>query len=380
MPIIAPEDALTLAQGASDRPGESVTVFKCTGKIPAMALLEHTPRGLFCEAGDFYIDPWRPVERAIITHAHADHARPGHAHYLAARDACHVLRARLGGAVSLQTAQYGEVQKLGDVMVSLHPAGHVLGSAQVRIEHRGQVWVVSGDYKLNADPTCAPFEPIKCHTFVSESTFGLPIYRWRPHDELFAGVNAWWQANAAAGRASVIFAYSFGKAQRILKGVDAGIGPIFVHGAVEHLNRAYRESGVLLPDVQMVSEVDRKFDYSTSLVVAPPSAQASPWMKRFGEYSDAFASGWMAIRGARRQRNVDQGFVISDHADWPSLLSAIDATGASRVLVTHGQVPVMVRYLRERGLEANALETDFEGEAGSDGEISISVANEDAPP
>ena len=349
------------------------------GRIQPMALLAHTARGLYCEAGDFYIDPWRPVERAVITHAHTDHARPGHGRYLAARDAQQVLRARLGEAIALETLAYGETRRIGDVNVSLHPAGHVLGSAQIRIERGGEVWGVSGDYKLDADPTCAPFEPIRCHTFVSESTFGLPIYRWRPHDELFAEVNAWWRGNAHAGRVSVIFAYSFGKAQRILNGVEATIGPIFVHGAVEVLNRAYRQSGVALPDVQMVSEVDRKFDYSRSLVVAPPSAQSTPWMKRFGDYSDAFASGWMAIRGAKRQRNVDQGFVISDHADWPSLLSAIDATGATRVLVTHGQVPVMVRYLRERGLEADALETNFLGEAGSDGEISASESSKDAP-
>ncbi|MEP7155146.1 MAG: ligase-associated DNA damage response exonuclease [Betaproteobacteria bacterium] len=331
-----------------------------------MALLEHNQRGLYCEAGDFYIDPWRPVDRAIITHAHSDHARPGNTHYLASADSEHVLRARLGETVALESVNYGEVRHIGPVKISLHPAGHVLGSAQVRIEHRGEVWVVSGDYKLNPDPTCAPFEPVRCHTFVSESTFGLPIYRWQTHEELFREVDGWWRRNVAAGRASVVFAYSFGKAQRILKGVNASIGPIFVHGAVEVLNRAYRASGVSLPETQMVSEVDRKFDYSNALVVAPPSAQSTPWIKRFGEYSDAFASGWMAIRGAKRQRNVDQGLVISDHADWPGLLAAIEASDASRVLVTHGQVPTMVRYLREHGLDADALETDFHGEAGSE--------------
>lgn len=334
-----------------------------------MALLEHTDRGLYCPAGDFYIDPWRPVDKAIITHAHSDHARPGNAHYLATREAENVLRTRLGEAVSLETIAYGEAREINGVKVSLHPAGHVLGSAQVRIEYRGEVWVVSGDYKLDPDPTCAPFEPVRCHTFVSESTFGLPIYRWRGHRELFDQVDGWWRGNIAAGRASIVFAYAFGKAQRILKGVDATIGPIFVHGAVESLNRAYRATGVTLPETGMVSEVERKFDYSTSLIVAPPSAQSTPWIKRFGEYSDAFASGWMAIRGARRQRNVDQGLVISDHADWPGLLNAIGASGASRVLVTHGQVPTMVRYLREKGLEADALETDFEGEGGAERDV-----------
>ena len=338
-----------------------------------MPLLEHTSRGLYCAAGDFYVDPWRPVARAVITHAHADHARPGHAAYLAATPSLGVLKTRLGAGAVIEGVGYGETRSMNGVNVSLHPAGHVLGSAQVRIEHRGEVWVVSGDYKLDYDPTCAAFEPQRCHTFVSESTFGLPIYRWLSHQELFGGINRWWQDNAAAGRSSLLFGYAFGKAQRILKSVDAGIGPIFCHGAVEVLNRAYRDAGVALPETMMVSEVDKKFDYSGALVVAPPSAQSTPWIKRFGDYSDAFASGWMAIRGARRQRNVDQGFVLSDHADWPSLLTAIRASEAQRVLITHGQVPVMVRYLRELGIDADALETEFEGEAGGDEKIETKV-------
>ena len=344
-----------------------------------MPLLEHTPRGLYCAAGDFYVDPWRPVARAVITHAHADHARPGHAAYLAAAPSLGVLKSRLGTGAAIEAVAYGESCHLNGVNVSLHPAGHVLGSAQVRIEHRGEVWVVSGDYKLDYDPTCAAFEPQQCHTFVSESTFGLPIYRWQSHAELFGGINRWWQANAAAGRASVLFGYAFGKAQRILKSVDANIGPIFCHGAVEVLNRAYREAGVTLPATQTVSEADQKFDYAGALVVAPPSAQSTPWTKRFGDYSDAFASGWMAIRGARRQRNVDQGFVLSDHADWPSLLMAVRASEAQRVLITHGQVAVMVRYLRELGIDADALETEFEGEAGSEEKGADAVVAEGSP-
>ena len=343
-------------------------------------LLELTPRGLYCAAGDFYVDPWRPVERAVITHAHADHARPGHAHYLAADPARHVLRTRLGAQAALETLPYGAVRDIGGVRVSLHPAGHVLGSAQVRVEHRGEVWVVSGDYKLDPDPTCAPFEPVRCDTFVTESTFGLPVYRWEAPDAIFAGVNAWWRANAAAGQASVLFGYAFGKAQRILAGVDASIGPIFVHGAVDVLDLAYRESGVALPGTHRVSDVEKKFDYAGALVVAPPSAQSTPWLKRFGDYSDAFASGWMAIRGARRQRNVDRGFVLSDHADWPSLLRAIEASAAPRVLVTHGQVAVLVRALCERGLDAAALEAGGGGEsavADGDGGSAPPPANDE---
>ena len=302
----------------------------------------------------------------MITHAHSDHARVGSSAYLAARSGLAVLQTRLGPDARIEGLEYGESRDLNGVKISLHPAGHVLGSAQVRIEHGGEVWVVSGDYKLDPDPTCAPFEPVRCDTFITESTFGLPIYRWCTPNEIFAGVNAWWRANAAAGRASVVFAYAFGKAQRILASVDDSIGPIVVHGAVEALNCGYRESGVRLPATRMVGELGTKENFGGALVVAPPSAQSSPWMKRFGDYSDAFASGWMAIRGARRRRAVDQGFVLSDHADWPSLNRAIEATGARRVIVTHGHTTPLVQWLNERGIEAHSMKTEFEGEAGAE--------------
>jgi len=329
-------------------------------------LIVQRPEGLYCPPGDFYIDPWRPVARAVVTHAHADHARRGHAHYLAAAPAEGVLRARLG-EITLQTLPYGEVIDHFGVRVSLHPAGHVLGSAQVRLEHGGQVWVASGDYFVAGsehdaredNATCAPFEPVRCHTFITESTFGLPIYRWAPQRELFAEVNAWWQANADAGRASLLMGYSFGKAQRLLMGVDAGIGPIVVHGAVEPLNRAYREAGVALPPTLLVTDVTEKALFKRALVIAPPSIANSVWARRFGDASDAFASGWMQLRGARRRRSVDRGFVLSDHADWPGLQRAIQATGASRVIVTHGFEDVMVRWLREQGLEAGSFDTEY---------------------
>jgi putative mRNA 3-end processing factor len=329
-------------------------------------LVAPTPRGLYCAAGDFYIDPWQPVARAVITHAHGDHARPGSEAYLSARCGMPVLQTRLGEGARIEGVEYGESREMNGVKVSLHPAGHVLGSSQVRIEHRGEVWVVSGDYKLDPDPTCEPFEAIRCDTFVTESTFGLPIYRWRAPAEIFAGIDAWWRANAAAGRASVLFGYAFGKAQRILASVDAAIGPIVVHGAVDVLDRGYRECGVRLNATRMVTDFEAKKDFAGALVVAPPSAQGTPWLKRFGDYSDAFASGWMAIRGARRRRAVDQGFVLSDHADWPSLNRAIDATGASRIFVTHGHTGPLVRWLNERGLEAHAMKTEFEGEGGAE--------------
>jgi putative mRNA 3-end processing factor len=320
------------------------------------------PEGLYCPAGGFHIDPWRPVERAVITHAHADHARVGHARYLAAHDARHVLRARLG-EISLQTLAYGEAVDIGDVRVSLHPAGHVLGSAQLRVEHRGRVWVASGDYKLGGDRTCAPFDPVRCDVFITESTFGLPVYRWTSEAAVFAQIDGWWRANADAGRASVLYCYAFGKAQRILAGVDASIGPIVCHGAVEPLNAAYRATGVDLPATLRAAEVTDKALFRRALVLAPPSAQGTPWLKRFGEYSDAFASGWMQLRGVRRRRALDRGFVLSDHADWPGLQQAIAATGARRVIVTHGYVDVLVRWLGEQGLQAEAFATEYGDEA-----------------
>jgi putative mRNA 3-end processing factor len=344
------------------------------------------PQGLYCPPGDFYIDPWRPVERAVITHAHGDHARYGHAHYLAATPGAGVLRTRLGD-IALDTLDYGETIDHHGVRLSLHPAGHVLGSAQVRLEHAGRVWVASGDYKFmdggegDIDPTCPPFEPVRCDVFITESTFGLPIYRWQPQRTLFAEIDGWWRANAEAERASVLFCYAFGKAQRVLAGVDATIGPIFCHGAVEPLNRAYREAGVALPPTTLVSEVTDKSLFKRGLVLAPPSAAGSAWMKRFGEYSDAFASGWMQLRGARRRRALDRGFVLSDHADWPGLHAAIAATGAGRVIVTHGQVPVMVRWLCENGLDAEAFETEYgdETDEGPDAQATNAVEEIDAP-
>jgi putative mRNA 3-end processing factor len=327
-------------------------------------LIVARPEGLYCPPGDFFIDPWRPVERAVITHAHADHARFGHARYLTAEAGLGVLLSRLPG-IDVQGLAYGGRIDVNGVKVSLHPAGHVLGSAQVRLEHGGRVWVASGDYKVEPDPTCAPFEPVRCDTFITESTFGLPIYRWEPSQAVFAGIDSWWRHNAAQERASVLFCYSFGKAQRLLAGIDAGIGPIFCHGAVEPLNRAYMQAGVALPPTRLVSEIPArdKAAFKGALIVAPPSTQGSTWMRRFGDYSDAFASGWMRLRGTRRRKGVDRGFVLSDHADWPGLQSAIGATGAERVIVTHGQIEPMVRWLCEQGLDAGAFRTEYGDDA-----------------
>jgi len=327
------------------------------------------PEGLYCPAGDFHIDPWRPVDRAVITHAHADHARRGHAAYLCSVPGEGVLRARLGG-IHLQTLGYGQRLRMGGATVSLHPAGHVLGSAQVRVEHAGRVWVASGDYLCRGDaPTaadnaaCDAFEPVRCDCFITESTFGLPIYRWRAPGEVFADINRWWVGNAQAGRASLLLAYSFGKAQRLLAGVDASIGPIVVHGAVQGLNEAYRAAGVALPQTLGLEDIADRSLLRRALVVAPPSVQGSAWAARLGECSPAFASGWMQLRGARRRQGLDRGFVLSDHADWPGLQRAIAATGAQRVIVTHGYEAVMVRWLQQQGLEAGSFRTAFGDEA-----------------
>jgi len=331
-------------------------------------LVEVTESGLFCPLGGFHVDPWRPVARAVVTHAHADHALAGCGSYLAAREGLGVLRARLGEAAAITGLSYGEVVEVNGVRVSLHPAGHILGSAQVRIEHGGEVWVVSGDYKLESDPTCVAFEPIRCHTFISESTFGLPIYRWQPPHQVFDQISGWWRANQEVGRASVLFAYALGKSQRILGELALRgdlPGPIVTHGAVEVITAAYRAAGIGLPETVYGLGRTSPSSWAGALILAPPSAQGTPWIRRFGSYSSGFASGWMRIRGTRRRRAVDRGFVLSDHADWPGLLAAIQATGAERVWLTHGYSAVVARWLREHGTDADVVATQFRGEGGA---------------
>lgn len=330
-------------------------------------MLRITDCGLYCEAGDFYIDPWQPVDRALITHAHGDHARWGSRSYLTSVEGAGVLRTRLGPSASISTVGYGSDISFGQVRVSFHPAGHIIGSSQIRVEHQGEVWVVSGDYKTQPDPTCSAFEPVRCHTFVTESTFGLPIYRWTSESETFADMARWWKKNRDEGRASVVFAYALGKAQRVLAGLaDYGHGSFYTHGAVERLNRDYRDGGVALPPTTYAAAVPKGHDWTGALIVAPPSASGSMWLRRFGVASTAFASGWMRIRGARRRRSVDRGFALSDHVDWPALLETIKATEAQRVLVTHGYREPVVRYLRDAGLEADSLASHWEGEGDDD--------------
>ena len=325
-------------------------------------MIEVTEAGLYCRAGDFHIDPWRSTPRAIVTHAHSDHARFGSQQYLTSTEGYCVLRKRLGDAAQIETVPYAEQLTFNDVTVSLHPAGHILGSSQVRVEYRGEVWVVTGDYKLGADRTCTEFEPVRCHTLISECTFGLPIYRWEDDEHVFQAINQWWKSNAEDGRPSVLFAYSLGKAQRLLAGLDPSIGPIYCHGAVQGLNEAYRQTGIELPETHYTGRDSEKSQWGGAMIVAPPSALGSVWMRKFRKAATAFASGWMLVRGNRRRRNVDRGFVLSDHADWSGLITAIEASQAERVLLTHGQTAPMERYLQGKGLEADSLNTLFSGE------------------
>lgn len=340
--------------------------------MPPDDLVITTPDGLYCPRGGFHIDPWRPVPHAIITHAHSDHAGWGCKRYLASPTGAIVLRQRVGPDAGITPQPFNRGLTLGDVAVSLHPAGHILGSAQVRIEHAGRVCVISGDYKSAPDATCEPFEPVRCHTFITESTFGLPVYRWRPQSETFDDINRWWRANQADSRTSIVFAYALGKAQRMLAGLDPAIGPIACHGAVDRLNRAYRDAGIALPDAPLATADNAPDLRGRGLIVAPPSAASTPWLRKFAAapaagVATAFASGWMLIRGTRRRRGVDRGFALSDHADWSGLLDAIRATGASRIGVTHGYVQPLVRYLREHlALDAFAVPTRYEGERFED--------------
>jgi putative mRNA 3-end processing factor len=322
-------------------------------------LLVLTPQGLHCPRGGFHIDPWEPVPRAVLTHAHADHARPGSAAYLCADPGAVIARHRLEGA-TVESWPYGERHQLGEVTVSFHPAGHVLGSAQVRLEAGGAVWVVSGDYKRAADPTCAPFEPQQAHVFLTEATFGIPVFRWDPTASVIEDVLRWWEVNRDAGRASLLFCYVLGKAQRLLAELATRTDRrVFAHGAIAVMTELYRSAGVRMLPLDRVADTARGRDFAGELVLAPITARGTPWMKRFGEASIALVSGFMRVRGERRRRSVDRGFALSDHADWPALLDTVRETGAERVLVTHGYAVPLAQRLRELGFQAEALETPY---------------------
>ncbi len=329
-------------------------------------LLTFNKNGIYCSVAGVYIDPWRKVDKALITHGHSDHARSGSKSYICHKDTLPIIRHRIGKSIEARGIQYGEVFTINGVRFSFHPAGHIIGSSQIRVEYKGEVWVASGDYKIQDDGVCTPFEPIECHAFITESTFGLPIYSWKPIRETIGEMNTWWEANKSLGKPSIISAYSLGKAQNILHNIDKTIGPIYCHGAIIAMNKVLQEAGLF--DCDILPVTDDVKNYGNALVLTPGSGINGPWAKRFKQASIGVASGWMNLRGARRRRGVDKGFVLSDHADWDGLNAAIKATGATKVVVTHGYQDIFTRWLCEQGYDAVSEKTLFEGEGSENAE------------
>lgn len=328
-----------------------------------MALLAFTDKGIYCSRAKVYIDPWKPVNKALITHAHADHARYGNQFYLCQKDSLPLLKYRLGDACNITGLNYGEKIKINGVQFSFHPAGHVIGSAQIRVEYKSEVWVVSGDYKLEDDGVSQAFEPVKCHVFISECTFGLPVFKWEKQSEVLKQINHWWKGNKEKGKASVLSAYSLGKAQRIIQHLDDNIGPVFSHGAIYNTNEVLIANKWKIKASKLVDESQSKKDFEGALILAPPAAMQSNWMKRFGPHETAAASGWMGLRGTRRRQNLDRGFVLSDHADWKGLNDAVKLSECEKVICTHGYTDVFSRWLNEKGISAAVESADFEGES-----------------
>lgn len=341
-------------------------------------LLQFDNHGIYCAAGKFYIDPWKPVDDAVITHAHSDHARWGNKRYLAHHLSREVLKYRLGPEIQLQTIEYGETVIKNGVSISLYPAGHIIGSAQVRVEYKGEVWVVSGDYKLEDDGISTPFEPLKCHTFISECTFGMPVYKWKDPAIVHQDINNWWRQNCEEGRATVIAGYSLGKAQRIIQNLDLSIGNIFLHGVIANTHDALERNGIKLPPAQRLTAETSKEDLRKGIIICPPSALGSPWIRKFQPFSFGYCSGWMSLRGAKRRMAADRGFVLSDHADWEGLIKAIDAANCECVCLTHGYTASFARYLRERGYNAHEAHTYYGGdEASEEDETPVELVNEE---
>lgn len=324
-------------------------------------LITFTNKGLYCAKANVYIDPWKSVGRALVTHGHSDHARRGHGAYLCHHDSVNILKHRLG-KISVQGISYGEAIVINGVTITFHPAGHVFGSAQIKLKDNKESWVISGDYKLDNDGVATPFEAVQCDHFVTESTFGLPVYRWKNQKEIYNEINEWWQENAKRNKASMICAYSLGKAQRVIKNIDSNLGPIVTHPSVEAINKLIRDSGLELPTTYSVSDLSNE-DLSKAMFIGPPSAHSGKWLHGTKDISVATASGWMAVRGKRRRRNLEKGFVLSDHADWTGLNKAVAETGAEHIYVTHGFSEIYAKYLREKGLNAKVVSTEYEGEA-----------------
>ena len=340
-------------------------------------LLEFNDKGIYCSQADVYLDPWKPVKNAIITHGHADHARWGHERYITHSSNVPIIKHRLG-INNVVGKEWNESFVINNVKFSFHPAGHIIGSAQIKVEHKGEVWVFTGDYKTENDGISVPYEPVRCHTFITECTFGLPVFKWLPQAQVMDDVNNWWAENRAEGKTSVLFGYSLGKAQRLLKFLDPSIGTIYTHGAIENMTQVLR-SQVDFPETTLVTRETKKEELLGNIVLAPPSAHGSTWIRKMTPYVTGSASGWMAFRGARRRRAVDKGFVISDHCDWQGLLESIAATGAEKIIATHGYSDLFSKYLRELGYDARTAKTQYEGELGEmEGKGEKEMESEDA--
>ncbi len=328
-------------------------------------LLAFTSKGIYCQAANVYLDPWKPVDKAIISHGHADHSRWGHKQYITHYRNVPIISHRLGD-INVSGKEWGETFTINNVKFSLHPAGHIIASSQIRVEHKGEVWVFTGDYKTEDDGISTPYEVVKCHTFITECTFGLPAFKWTPQKDVFEDINRWWAENQSEKKTSVLFGYSLGKAQRLLKYLETDIGKIYTHGAIENMTEVLRPL-VDFPKTTPITKDTKKEELLGNLVLAPPSAHGSPWIRKMVPYVTASASGWMTFRGARRRRAIDKGFVLSDHCDWDGLLESIHATGAEKVICTHGYSDIFSRYLREKGYDARTEETQYgdEEDAGS---------------
>ena len=335
-------------------------------------LLVFNDKGIYCELADVYLDPWKPVKNAIITHGHADHSRWGHKNYITHTTNVPIITHRLG-PINVTGKEWNETFVINSVKFSLHPAGHIIGSAQIRVEHKGEIWVFTGDYKTENDGISVPYEVVKCDTFITECTFGLPAFKWTPQAEVMDNINTWWAENRAEQKTSILFGYSLGKAQRLLKYLDPNIGTIFTHGAIENMTNVIRPM-IDFPQTKLVTRETKKEDLLGNIVLAPPSAHGSTWIRKMTPFVTGTASGWMAFRGARRRRAIDKGFVLSDHCDWSSLLESIKATGAEKIICTHGYTDIFSKYLRELGYDARTETTQYEGEVA---EIEKEVETED---
>lgn len=333
------------------------------------ALLQFTNKGLYCDQGDFFIDPWKPVNRALITHAHSDHLKTGHQSYLVHKDGLAISQYRLGNTAKVESILFNQPISINGVEVTYFPAGHIIGSAQIKLSYKNQTWVVSGDYKTEHDGLSTPFEPIKCSHFITESTFGLPIFRWQNQNLVFQQINDWWCKNKIEGKTTILASYALGKAQRLLSGLDTQIGKIYTHGAIENVLEIFRNTGFTFPETIRVTNEIPKNEFTGNMVLTIPSSLSTSWMKKFQPYSTGLASGWMNLRGAKRRRSVDRGFVLSDHCDWLQLNTAIKATGAENIYVTHGYIQIFTKWLNQNGYNAQVVETQFGDENEPEEEV-----------